>query len=273
MSKDQQNVPNFQGSPSIIEGITNITNAEVDKILNLEEELKKEQPSQKTTESTFKPKVPLKKSEAIGEAVVKDQIQTDDADENIRLRLLEINREIEKLKQAKNGVKLAPSSEKRVIDYSKLKESDVFDLDVPIEAIVHDLPDSTLINLRDPIYIGRWVNINPMNMGKRKAAGFTFVTKEDLSDGTLMMDLEEDENGHYRYNDVVAMKIQKERYFGALRANHLRAMAVVNRKKAQEVGKRVAQAELEKGVDPDTNLSYGRDYKKYAAENKMEVYI
>lgn len=272
MSKDQQNVPNFQGSPSIIEGITNITNAEVDKIINLEEELKKEQSDPKIAAPTFKPKVPLKKSEAIGEAVAKDQIQTDDADENIRLRLLEINKEIEKLKQAKDGVKLAPTVAKKV-DYSKLKESDVFDLNVPIEAIVHDLPDSTLINLRDPAYIGRWVNINPMNMGKRKAAGFTFVTKEDLSDGTLMMDLEEDENGHYRYNDVVAMKIQKERYFGALRANHLRAIAVVNRKKAQEVGKRVAQAELEKGVDPDTNLSYGRDYKKYAAENKMEVYI
>lgn len=255
------------------EGEALISNKNIDELLGLEKEFQQEEAQQTTTASTFKPKVPIKTvPREVAKAVVEDQQQTEDADFNLQQRIKNLESELIKLRQGENGVKITKSATSKSVDFSKLKESDVFDLNVPIEAIVHDLPDSTLIKLKDPMYIGRWVNINPMNMGKRKAAGFTFVTQQDLLDGTLMMDLEEDENGHFRYNDVVAMKIPKIKYFGALRANHLRALAVVNQKKAQEVGKRVAQDVLQKERDPETGASYGRDYAKYASENKMEVY-
>jgi len=254
------------------EGETILSNEKIDTLLNLEKEFQQEEQKQQVgeakTAAPFKIKVPIKTAKTEPEVF---QQQTADPDFNLSQRIKNLEQELVKLRAGENGVRVAKANAK-VVDFTKIKESDVFDLNVPIEAIVHDLPDSTLIKLKDPNYIGRWVNINAMNMGKRKAAGFTFVTLQDLEDGTLMMDLEEDENGHFRYNDVIAMKIPKQKYFGALRANHLRAIAVVNQKKAQEVGKMVAQNVLQKEIDPDTHQSYGRDYQKYASENKIEVY-
>lgn len=219
--------------------------------------------------NVFHPKV----AKATVEKVKEDQIQTDNADANIQMRLDEMAKQLEQLKQGKDGVKVIKSS-KKIVDFSKITEKDVYDMSIPIEAIVHEIPDASLIKLKDPNYIGRWVSIHPIMIGKRKAAGFTYVTKEDL-DENLLMDLDLDENGHYKYIDVVAMKIPKAKYFGALRTNQIRAMTVVNPKKAHEVGKAVAENELSKGFDPDDpgKKSYGRDFNDAKAQNKMEVYI
>lgn len=242
----------IQGESLIPEGV------DMDTMLGLPKEKDEFHPVEDKP-AQFKPKTPVKQETA--KAIAEDQIQTNDADFNVQQRIKDLEANLKLLKEGE-AVRIAAAKNKP-LDFSKVKESDVFDLRVPIEAIVHELPDSTLLNLKDPTYIGRWVNINPMNMGKRKAAGFTFITKEDL-DGAMMMDLEEDENGHFRYNDVVAMKISKQKYFGALRTNHLRAIAVVNQQKAQLRGKKIIENEMSRGQESD--------YQKYTSEGKLEVY-
>lgn len=197
--------------------------------------------------------------------VAPQTIQGTDASINLEARIREMEANILKLKTERNsGVKITTPT-KKTLDFSKLSEKSVYDLTVPIEAIPQGYLDPTQFQLRDPNYVARLVSTNIRNMGVRKQAGFTFVTKEDLDFNTMPgLDIEPDENGQYRYIDTVLMKIPKEKYYAALRANHLRAMAVSDQRKAHEAGKAVTEKEFEDGV--------GNDYAEARSKNLIEVY-
>ena len=115
-------------------------------------------------------------------------------------------------------------------------------------------------------------------MGPMKAAGFTFITPEDIE--SMAMEIHPDENGQYRYIDTVAMKCPKIKYLGALRANYEKALKttdknvlhkIMQKKTAEMLGSR------EMGERDENNPDYGKNYKqdaqKYQAENKLAVYI
>ena len=225
--------------------------------------------------SKFKPKF-TKKETASEEH---EQQQTASVDFNIDARIKQLEKQLEEAIASLGGdVKLKSPTKKPVkLDYAKLKESDIYDLDIPIPVITHELPDTMLLSLKDPNYVGRWVSVNAHRLGSMKAIGFSFITTEDF-DKELILAIEPDENGWYRYNDVVAMKIPKEKYYSAIRRNHIRAMAMVSRKQAQLIGKKIVEQELATGVDAEGH-THGRDYQKYSTElgsggrPKMEVYI
>jgi len=271
------NFPDDGTTPDLI-----LPQEQIDKMLNLEQEnltqtAQYDKPIEtgSTTPSVgFKP---IGKAAHIKEE--KQAQQTADPEVNVDARIKEMEATLKALVEGK-GVRLASATKKiPKLDYSKLTEKDVWDLNIPIEAITHDLPDTMLLDLKDPAYVGRWVSTNSQRLGSMKAMGFTFIQPEDFAH-ELVLAIKPNENGWYQYNDVVAMKITKEKYFGALRRNHIRAMAMVNPAAAQQIGKKMAEQEIASGKaidlegvsDPDLAGSRTRDYQKYTAEKKLEVY-
>ena len=133
----------------------------------------------------------------------------------------------------------------RAIDWSKVKEEDIYNDSIPIEARPFSSEDSLGIDLVDKNYAARWVNKNPIILGKALAAGFTYITAEDLA-SPLDVAIVEDVNGRFLNLDVLAMKCPKSIYFAAKKAAFLRAVNTVNSLSSKKAARNQAMSELMK---------------------------
>lgn len=118
-------------------------------------------------------------------------------------------------------------SQAPITDFSKMTIDDVYDLSVPIEAKAFMSADVLAINLKDTNYEARWVNKNPQRLGEMIGKGFTYIEPKDLV-AVEGIQTGVDAEGHFCFNDVVAMKIDKATYYKALRAAHERAVSTTN---------------------------------------------
>lgn len=149
------------------------------------------------------------------------------------------------------------------LDFEKMEEAAAYDLDLPIVAKPFSNEDALDVDLKDKSYVPRWVNVNPMRLGSMRAKGFVYVHAADLA-SPLNIEIEVDAQGHYRSHDVVLMRIEKERYFSALRAAHLRAIAAVSATGAHKAATGVANQYMEKEA--------GGEYVDYANKGKIRFY-
>lgn len=224
----------------------------------------------------FKPKAPKGQTARIDSATQQNVIVEDTVTPQ-RLKALEDA--IRVLKAGQNGVKMSNAPKKPApIDFTKISEADVFDLEIPIEAIDHGTPEYLTVNLKDKNYVARWVHKAPRRLGPMKAVGWTFITKEDLEDSTVI-EFAMDENGLYRYDDVIAMKCTKASYFGQLRKNHERTLAQSNPKALHKRAQSAVQAAMNLpeniGLNEKTghrDTSRAGDFDVYSKSNKLEVY-
>lgn len=153
-----------------------------------------------------------------------------------------------------------------ITDFSKLTMDAVYDLSVPIEAKEFMSADALTILLKDSNYEARWVNKQPQNLGSKISKGFTYIEPKDLRDGTEeSIKASLDAQGHYVFDDVVAMKIDKATYYAALRAAHLRAVATTNEVTARERAAKSANAYMQ-------NSDVSSDYNSAKASRKMVFY-
>lgn len=150
-----------------------------------------------------------------------------------------------------------------LLDFDNMTEETAYDLDIPIIAKPFSNEDSLNVDLKDKSYIARWVNVNPLRLGSMRARGFIYVVDADL-DSPLNIEIEVDAQGHYRCNDVVLMRITKERYFSALRSAHLRAIAAVSATEAHKAAASVANRYMEK--------IGGGEFVDYANRGKIKFY-
>jgi hypothetical protein len=206
-------------------------------------------------------------------AVISDQVKAvaaeatkglDTDNEVTAQRIAEMERNLKALMEGKDGAKLKAKSEvKASIDFSKLSEKDVWDLNIPIQAIEHGLPDYLNVELLDSNYIARWVHKTPRRLGPMLSVGWTFVEPKDLAN-KLILEVKPNENGQYQHDDVLLMKLSKVKYFGMLRRNLLISQARVNPKTAHQIAKQRVITDME---------SAGRkDYDKYSSEGKLNIY-
>jgi hypothetical protein len=172
-----------------------------------------------------------------------------------------------KVKQSSMGARVANLKDLKVkesnINFNDMTEEAAYDLDLPIVAKPFSNEDSLDVSLKDTSYVARWVNVNPMRLGAMKSRGFIFVVEADLAK-PLNIEIEVDAQGHYRCNDVVLMRITKERYYGALRAAHLRAISAVSATGAHKAAASVANQYMEKEA--------GGEFVDYAARGKVRFY-
>lgn len=153
-----------------------------------------------------------------------------------------------------------------ITDFSNLTMDDVYDLSVPIEAKPFMSADVLSIKLKDTNYEARWVNKNPQNLGDKIAKGFTYITPQDLQQGTVeAIKTSLDASGHYSFNDVVAMKIDKATYYRALRAAHERAVATTNVATARKRAAEQANGYMNKS-------DFSSDYQAARSQRKMDFY-
>ena len=150
-----------------------------------------------------------------------------------------------------------------VADFSEMTEEAAYDLDIPIVAKPFSNEDSLDVFLKDTSYVPRWVNVNPMRLGSMRSKGFIYVVEDDLAQ-PLNIEIEVDAQGHYRCNDVVLMRIRKERYYSALRAAHLRAISAVSATGAHKAATSVATQYMEKET--------GGEFVDYATRGKVRFY-
>lgn len=152
-----------------------------------------------------------------------------------------------------------------ITDFSKLTDADVYDLSIPIEAKPFMSADVLHVKLKDTNYEARWVNKNPQNLGNKIAKGFTYIEPGDLiqKDGIKTgMDAE----GHYCFDDVVAMKIDKATYYAALRAAHLRAVNTTDQSRSRERAAKAANSYM------NNESGYSNDFQNAAVTKKMVFY-
>lgn len=151
-----------------------------------------------------------------------------------------------------------------ITDFSKMTDADVYDLSIPIEAKAFMSADVLHIKLKDTNYEARWVNKNPQNLGNKIAKGFTYISDGDLiSDGGIQTG--KDAEGHYCFDDVVAMKIDKATYYAALRAAHLRAVNTTDQSRSRERAAKTANQYMNKS-------EFSNDYQSAAVNKKMVFY-
>jgi hypothetical protein len=149
------------------------------------------------------------------------------------------------------------------LDFSKITEDDIYNLEIPMEAKPFSTEDSLIVELKDPAYVARWVNKDGRRLGAMISKGFIYVTAEDLAQ-RLKTEVVADAEDHYIINDVVLMKISKDIYFPALRAAHLRAVNTVNPKLAMRAARMHATEFLSKDTDGAFNIEQ--------AQNKIDIY-
>jgi hypothetical protein len=152
-----------------------------------------------------------------------------------------------------------------ITDFSNIQERDIFNMDLPINPIVHEIPDFLTVTLKDANFVARWIHTNSRRLGEVLAQGFTYVVEEDL--GTdLNIEVDPDASGHFIYADTVLMKLPKSKYYGKLRSNFQRAVAMTRSASAiHEKMKNAIESELASG-------QYAEDFLKYKGQNQMNTY-
>lgn len=152
-----------------------------------------------------------------------------------------------------------------ITDFSNIQERDIFNLDLPINPISHEVPDFLDAKLKDSNFIARWIHTNSRRLGEVLAQGFRYVHPDELVQN-LKVDITPDAAGHIVYSDVVLMKITKAKYYGRLRENFKRAMSMTQTPgRLHEKMKNAIESELSSGP-------YSDDYKKYNKEGHMNTY-
>jgi hypothetical protein len=171
--------------------------------------------------------------------------------------------EVRRLQDLKIREEKIRNAQEGKFNFNNMTEADAYDLDIPIVAKPFSNEDSLDVDLKDKSYVARWVNVNPMRLGSMRARGFIFVIAADLA-SPLNIEVEVDAQGHYRCNDVVLMRITKERYYGALRAAHMRAISAVSTVGAHKAATAAANQYMEKTA--------GGEYVDYASKGKVQFY-
>ena len=113
------------------------------------------------------------------------------------------------------------------IDWTKVTEESVADLNYYIPVIEHELPSYMETHLADDNYVARWVNRSPKRLGPLMAQGYEYVTPEHW-DKNFPLILSFNGEGHLVMDDVVLLRVHKSRYFSALRRTHLKSTQLGN---------------------------------------------
>lgn len=207
----------------------------------------------------MKPKIPI---EEIPEELRGKPLTTKNLEELAELLA-------DKFDRSKNA-QIVSKSRVPITDFSKIKESDIYDPDVFIEAKPFMSSDSLKITLRDQNYESRWVNKNSQRLGYMLSIGFSYIEAKDLESQTDAM-VYLDSSGHYTINDVVAMKIQKSIYFPALKAAAIRAQNVVSAANASAKGAEQAGRYM-LGAKDDDGSSVGGEFTEAQRAGTLKFY-
>jgi hypothetical protein len=102
-------------------------------------------------------------------------------------------------------------------NWATTTERDVYNQDVYIPAIEHEVPDYMNIQLADPEYMVVWASQDQRRLGQLFATGYEMLKPEHVAKH-FKLPLKFDSENTYRYMDVVAMRVHKRILLGKRRA-------------------------------------------------------
>lgn len=218
----------------------------------------------KITPKVLAPKVENSPTDKVA-AKQEKQEDTDDV-KILNAKIRDMEAAIALLTAGRDNIKLrAAVAERKPVDWNKIVERDIFDLNCPIDIVDHQMPDYMNVEAVDSNFVLRWVQKMPRRLGPMKAMGYQFCVKEDIK-GELNIAIEENVNGQFAFDDVILMKIEKRLYYGMLRKNHERAIKMVDPKAAHKTAKERVIADMRTSTDG------AGEYDKRAAANQLDVY-
>lgn len=141
---------------------------------------------------------------------------------NLLLKMAKLEAKVEAKEVAPVPQQALKSTE---IDWSKVNEDSVADLDFPIPVIEHEMPDYMTIHLKDNNYVAKWIHQLPSHLGTMLASGYEWITESDW-DPNFPKVLGFNSEGHLTYEDVVGLKVHKSRYLGKLRRDFLKSTQI-----------------------------------------------
>lgn len=227
-------------------------------------------PPAPATEAAVEPELPKLKpkiatASATPKAETKAETQPEDELRILNAKIRDIENTMKLLQLGRDNVKLrAAAIERQPIDWTKVSEKDIFELDMPVELIDHTMPDYMNVEAKDSSMALRWVHKMPRRLGPVKAMGFQFAHKEDI-EGELNVAIEENADGRLQSDDVILMIIPKRIYFGMLRKNHEKALSMVDSSKKHKI-------EKDRVMNDIRNVNPG-DFDRYASRKQLEVFI
>jgi hypothetical protein len=131
----------------------------------------------------------------------------------------------EDAKKASSGA--LNNADARAIDWSKVTEKDIFEMDFPLEVIEQEVPEYMNVYLKDNNMVARWCHKSERHLGTRIAQGYDFVKESDWDENKPQI-LKFNSEGHLTCEDVVAMKISKMRYYSSLKRVQLKSTQLKN---------------------------------------------
>jgi hypothetical protein len=120
-------------------------------------------------------------------------------------------------------------------NWAHVKESDIYNSDVYIPAIEHEVPDYINIELADPEYMVVWASRDQRRIGTLQAIGYEFLKPEHIHKN-FKCPLTFDSEKCYVFMDVVAMRVHKRILLGKRRkALQVSLNQLVNRNRPPRV--------------------------------------
>jgi hypothetical protein len=102
-------------------------------------------------------------------------------------------------------------------NWATTTERDVYNQDVYIPAIEHEVPDYMNIQLADPEYMVVWASQDQRRLGQLFATGYEMLKPGHVAKN-FKLPLKFDSEDTYRFMDVVAMRVHKRILLGKRRA-------------------------------------------------------
>jgi hypothetical protein len=115
------------------------------------------------------------------------------------------------------------------------------------------------IQLKDPEYIGVWVNQDQRRLSQLLAEGYELLKTEHMAPN-FQVPLKFDSEGLYRYQDVIAMRVHKRIKFGKQRKIVQMSVQQLNNAQLQAKGK-LKEKVIEK--DPAMEEAFNRGALSY----------
>jgi hypothetical protein len=140
-------------------------------------------------------------------------------------------------------------------NWANVKESDIYNSDVYIPAIEHEVPDYINIELADPEYMVVWAARDQRRIGTLQAIGYEFLKPEHIHKN-FKCPLQFDSEKLYVFMDVVAMRVHKRILLGKRRkALQVSLNQLVNRNRPPRVREK-GTYELAPAISPEFGEFY-----------------
>lgn len=210
----------------------------------------------------FPESIPVKKSEGTENEIIRQAAQEAETEPEVEVevRAEDLEEILPRVAKAESKEKpIVETVESKTLNFATMTEADIAKY-ASILARPFSIPDVLKVDAKDPNYTLRWVmrrGQDGTRILQMRAMGFTLAQPEDVKGGIDEALVTASDEG-FIYQDVVLMKIQKERYYGYLASNLIKSNQAVGRVGVHNAAKAEAKRQLTEDMGGNINPLRGK---------------